>query len=231
MVWDKSAFPPLSLLHILWLNIGAVIFPAFGIIFNPITSNSLEDNAYVNGKMFNSELKINILIRSLLTMIFALIVYVFSLGPADSWAINQDRARTATMTILLMAQIAFAFQCCRTNESGFFRKFFSSKTLITLSVIVILIHLSLIYVPYLSEIFETKPLSWMDWIPIIIAFAIFWLPLDELFTTSREYEDEEDIEYEREENAIIEDPPSIIEDNVTEDEPEKTEGENEQEET
>jgi Ca2+-transporting ATPase len=207
--WDKLVFPPLSLLHVLWLNIAAVMIPAFGIIFNPITSNSLEDGAYANGKMFNSELKINIIIRSLLMMIFALIVYVFSLGPADSWVANQDRARTATMTILLMAQIAFAFQCCRTNESGFFRKFFSNKALLTLSVIVIIMHLSIIYVPYLSAIFETRPLSWMDWIPIIIAFAIFWLPLDELFTTSSE--DEEDIELESEEKIIFEDNPPIIE--------------------
>ncbi|HGE72885.1 TPA: cation-transporting P-type ATPase [Candidatus Poribacteria bacterium] len=220
VIWDKSAFPPLSLLQVLWINISAVIIPAFGIIFNPITIYSLEDGAYTNGKMFNSELKINILIRSLLTTIFALIVYGFSLGPVDSWAINQERAMTATMTILFMSQIAFAFQCCRTNESGFFRKFFGNKILITLSLIVIIMHISIIYVPYLSGIFETSPLSWMDWIPIIIAFAIFWLPLDELFTTSREYDDEEDIEDESEEKTVVIDESFIPNDN-----PEKTEDE------
>lgn len=227
ILWNKPAFPPLSLLQVLWLNIAAIVIPAFGIIFNPITSYSLEDGAYVNRRIFNNELKINILIRSLLTTIFALIVYVFSLGPVDCWAINQERARTATMTILFMSQIAFAFQCCRTNEIGFFRKFFSNKILITLSVIVIIMHLSIIYVPYLSEIFETSSLTWMDWIPIVIAFAIFWLPLDELFTTSREYDDEQEIVYENEESSIVEDKPFPIIDDPERTEPEKTEDENE----
>ncbi|MGB9597235.1 MAG: cation-translocating P-type ATPase, partial [Candidatus Poribacteria bacterium] len=54
MVWNKPAFPPLSLLQVLWLNISAIVIPAFGIIFSPITTYSLEDGVYINGKIFNS---------------------------------------------------------------------------------------------------------------------------------------------------------------------------------
>jgi magnesium-transporting ATPase (P-type) len=166
--------------------------------------------------MFNSELKINILIRGILTAIFAIIVYAFSLGPTDSWDANQDRAKTAAMTILVMSQLAFAFQCCRTSEEGFFRKFFRNRLLLGLVFLVILMHLAIIYVPIVSVIFGTKPLSLIDWIPIIVAFAIFWLPLDELFTTNVEYEEEyEERSYER--RDVVEDDLFGSEDNEEDD--------------
>jgi magnesium-transporting ATPase (P-type) len=162
----------------------------------------LGDGTYSHGKVFNNELKINILIRGILTAIFAIIVYAFSLGPADSWDANQDRAKTAAMTILVISQLAFAFQCCRSAEEGFFRKFFSNKLLLGLVISVILMHLAIIYVPTVRIIFGTKPLSLIDWIPIVVAFAIFWLPLDELFTTNVDYEEEyEERSYEKREVA------------------------------
>jgi len=205
--WKDFAFPPLSLLQVLWINLVASSIPAIAIIFNPFMTNPLGDGTYAHGRVFNSELKINILIRGILTAIFAIIVYVFSLGPTDSLGANQDRAKTAAMTILVMSQLAFAFQCCRSSEEGFFRKFFSNKLLLSLVILVILMHLAIIYVPYVSAIFGTKPLSLIDWIPIIVAFAIFWLPLDELFTTNVEYEEEyEERSYDKREIAEDEQP-------------------------
>jgi hypothetical protein len=71
-------------------------------------------------------------------------------------------------------------------------------------------------VPTVSAIFGTKPLSFIDWIPIVVAFAIFWLPLDELFTTSIDYEEEyEEKSYEKRES--IEDDRTIIDDTELED--------------
>jgi hypothetical protein len=71
-------------------------------------------------------------------------------------------------------------------------------------------------VPTVSAIFGTKPLSLIDWIPIVVAFAIFWLPLDELFTTSIDYEEEyEEKSYEKRES--IEDDRTIIDDTELED--------------
>lgn len=216
LFWKGFVFPPLSLLQILWINFIACSIPAIGIVFNPFTTNLLGDGTYAHGRMFNSELKINILIRGMLTAIFAIIVYAFSLGPTDLWDANQDRAKTAAMTILVMSQLAFAFQCGRSSNDGFFRKFFSNKLLLGLVVLALFMHLAVIYVPTVSAIFGTKPLSLIDWIPIVVAFAIFWLPLDELFTTSIDYEEEyEEKSYEKRES--IEDDRTIIDDTELED--------------
>jgi Ca2+-transporting ATPase len=187
-VWHDFTFPPLSFLQVLWINLVAGIIPAFGIIFNPQTGNTLGDGTYVYGKVFSNELKANIFIRGILASIFAIIVYAFSLGPAEFFT-NQYRANTAAMSILVISQLAFAFQCCRSSNKGLFQKIFGNRLMLALGVLVMLMHLLVVYLPQLNEIFSTKPLSLVDWIPIAVAFAIFWLPLDELFTTtSPEYE-------------------------------------------
>lgn len=192
--WKDVKLPPLSLIHILWFNTIAIVIPAIAIAFRS-TLGSMTEDMYLHGSIFNSELKGNILIRGLLTGIFAIIAYIFSFGPAESWSINQEHASTALLTILVMSQLAFAFQCC-SSRNKFWAKFISNKLMIFSFFIVLLMHLSIIYVPIANEIFGTKPLSLIDWIPIVVAFAILSLPLDEIFTTHVEYEEE--IEYKNE---------------------------------
>jgi magnesium-transporting ATPase (P-type) len=82
-----------------------------------------------------------------------------------------------------MSQLAFAFQCRRIPDEGFFRKYVTSKFLLGIMFVAIALQLSIIYIPSVSRIFETQPLSLFDWIPILAAFVICSLPLDELFNT------------------------------------------------
>ncbi len=192
--WKGIKLPPLSLIHILWFNTIAVAIPAIAIIFRSASSKMTED-MYLHGSIFNNELKGNILIRGLLTGIFAIIAYIFSFGPTESWNTNQEHASTAVLTILVMSQLAFAFQCC-SNRNKFFSKFISNKLMVILFFIVLLVHLSVVYIPIVNKIFGTKPLSLIDWIPIVVAFAILSLPLDEIFTTHVEYEEEKEYESE-----------------------------------
>ena len=186
--WKDVKIQPLSLIHILWFNTIAVAIPAIAIIFRSVSGDMSED-MYLRGSVFSNEIKGNILIRGLLTGIFAVIAYIFSFGPAESWDTNQEHARTAVLTILVMSQLAFAFQCSA-SRTGFFSKFVSSKLMVFLFIIVLLMHLLIIYIPFINTIFGTKPLSLIDWIPIVVAFLILSLPLDEIFTTRVEYEEE-----------------------------------------
>ncbi len=126
--WKDVKIQPLSLIHILWFNTIAVAIPAIAIIFRS-ASDDMSEDMYLRGSIFNNELKGNILIRGLLTGIFAVIAYIFSFGPAESWNTNQEHARTALLTILVMSQLAFAFQCS-SNKNKFFSKFVSSKLMI-----------------------------------------------------------------------------------------------------
>jgi Ca2+-transporting ATPase len=181
--WEDFPFPPLLFLHVLWINLLAGSIPALATIFNPVTDDVMKDGPYQRGSIFDGGLRSKILIRGILTAFLALIAFTFSLGSSDSWEINQGRAMTATFTVLVMSQLAFAFQCRRTPDEGFFRKFLTSKLLLGITLVAILLHLSIIYISPVSTIFRTKPLLPVDWIPILVAFVICSLPLDELFNT------------------------------------------------
>lgn len=179
--WKGSLQSPLSPIHILWLNTFGVILPSIAIAFRPTVDGDISDGNF-RGSIIDGELKINVLLRGLLAAVFAIVAFMFAFGPERSWEPNAERACSAVITILLMTQLAFAFQCCSTSK-GVFRKFISSKLLILISFIIIAFHLSIIYVPTLNEIFKTQPLSVADWIPITLSFIIFSLPFDELFSS------------------------------------------------
>lgn len=176
--WRDFPFPPLSLIHVLWINLLIVSIPALAIIFNPVTDSVMKEGPYSRGSIFDDGLKSKILIRGILTTFLALTAFVFS----------QDRATTAAFTTLVMSQLAFAFQCRRTPDEGFFHKYVTSKFLLGIMFVAIALQLSIIYIPSVSRIFETQPLSLFDWIPILAAFVICSLPLDELFNTHEEEE-------------------------------------------
>jgi len=199
--WRDFPFPPLLFLHVLWINLLAGSIPALATIFNPVTDDVMKDGPYQRGSIFDGGLKSKILIRGMLTAFLALIAFTFSLGSSGSWEINQGRAMTAAFTVLAMSQLAFAFQCRRTPDEGFFRKYLTNRLLLGITLVAILLHLSIIYIPPVSMIFKTKPLSPADWIPILVAFVICSLPLDELFNTHAE--DEERGEILEEESAQV----------------------------
>jgi magnesium-transporting ATPase (P-type) len=181
--WRNSPFPPLSFLHVLWINLLGVSISAIAIIFNPLTDGAMKEGPYPRGSIFDSRAKSEMVIRTLVATAFALIAFAFSLGYQKSlWVNNQSRAITAVLTVLIMSQLAFAFQRRRTPDESFSSRFLKNKLLLILTSLVILIHLSVIYVPRINQIFGMKPLSLVDWIPVLAAFVICLLPLDELFS-------------------------------------------------
>ena len=179
--WAQLPFPPLSFLHILWISLLAGSIPAFAIAFNPTTDGVMKEGPYERGEIFGEGLGNKIAIRGILITLLALIAYAFSLGYSTSWQINQGVAMTAAFTTLMMSQLVFAFQCRSTPGEGFFRKFISNKLLLIITFVVILLHFSIIYITPVSQIFGTKPLSLIDWIPILVALVICSLPLDDIF--------------------------------------------------
>ena len=164
------------LFYVLWINLLAGSIPALAMVFNPVKDGVMKDGPYLRGRIIDDELRRKIPIRGALTALLALFAFVFSLGPQAALG----RAVTAAFTVLVMSQIAFAFHCRRTPDEGFFRKYLTSKLLLGLALLAILLHISILYVPPINQLFKTESLLLTDWIPILIAFVICSFPLDEL---------------------------------------------------
>ena len=171
--WEGYSFPPMSFLHILWINLLAGSICAFAMVFSPVTDGVMKEGPYSPGIIFDNGFRSKIAIRGVLTIVLALIAFVFS----------QERAATAAVTVLIMSQVAFAFECRRIPDEGVIRKYFANKLLLGAAFLVMLLHLAAVYISPINRIFGMEPLILMDWIPIVAAFIISSLPLDELFST------------------------------------------------
>lgn len=172
--------------YVVWVNLVAGIIPAIAMTFSPVTSGVMKEGPYLRGKIFDDRLRSKLLTRGVLTAFLALVAFIFSLGSQG----NQGTAITAAFTALVVSQIAFAFQCRATPDEGFFRKYLTNKLLLGLAFLVIALQVSIIYISPISRAFRIESLLLKDWIPILVAFVISSLPLDELFETRVVEEDQ-----------------------------------------
>lgn len=179
------------ILYVLWINLVAGIIPALAMAFSPVTEGVMKEGPYLRGKIPGDGLKNRLLISGILTAFLALIAFAFSFG----FQADQGRAVTAALTVLVISQIAFAFQCRSTPDEGFFRKYLTNKLLLGLALFAILLQVSIIYISPISQIFRTESLLLTDWIPILLAFVICSLPLDELFSIRLKKEEQSEKEY------------------------------------
>ena len=75
---------------------------------------------------------------------------------------------------VVFAQMGMSMNNRTDYESVFKRKLFSNHYINAGLVIEVLILLALMYVPFLNGIFNTAPISWIEWIYLIcIPFVVF----------------------------------------------------------
>ncbi len=172
--------------YVVWINLVAGVIPAIAMAFSPVTDGVMKEGPYLRGKIFDDGLRSKLLTRGVLTALLALTAFIFSLGSQA----NQGSAITAAFTVLVVSQIAFVFQCRSTPDEGFFRKYLTNKLLLGVAFLVIILQVSIIYISPISQAFRIEPLPLTGWIPILVAFVISSLPLDELFETSVVEEDQ-----------------------------------------
>jgi len=84
-------------------------------------------------------------------------------------------ARTVTFTTLAFTQWVNGINCRSEKKSIFKMPFFSNKYLIAGLTVGIILHLSVLYVPFLQQLFSTTPISLTDWLKIVlVGSTIFW---------------------------------------------------------
>jgi Ca2+-transporting ATPase len=81
-------------------------------------------------------------------------------------------ARTMAFTTLVFAQLFYVFECRSENYSPFELGFFKNKFLVAAVTCSVAMQLSVIYVPFLQDIFNTVVLSGWEWLVIILFSGI-----------------------------------------------------------
>lgn len=175
---------PLTVLQILTIDIGTDMVPALG-----LGAESAEENVMKQPPRSAKERLLNKNVVLVGFLWYGLLGTLFSVGgyflasllngwPGIPLAAEgtQGYAEATTMMLagVIFSQIGMALNNRTDYESVFKRGLFSNRYINIGFIIEILILIALMYVPFLSGIFNTAPISWIEWLYlIIIPFAVF----------------------------------------------------------
>ncbi len=153
---------PLLPLQILWMNLVTDGLPALALGIDPIEPDVM--------KRKPNNPKEKILNRSSLALILT-VGTIIAVGTLAMFYLElssgEARARTVAFATIILFQL-FASLSFRSRYSLLKIGVFSNKKLILAILLSFLLLLMVIYVPFFSAIFDTTPLSAIDWVKMII---------------------------------------------------------------
>ncbi|MGC9517205.1 MAG: calcium-translocating P-type ATPase, PMCA-type [Methanomicrobiales archaeon] len=150
-------FPiPFNPIQILWINIIMDGPPAQSLGVEPPEKDIMERLPEKEDIMPRNNL-LRIIFAGIVMTIGTLVLYYFEL----SSGVETIKATTIAFTVFVMFQIFNVFNC--KSKSGF-----SNRFLLIAVAASFLLHVCVIYIPFLQGIFRTVPLSIMDWVLIVL---------------------------------------------------------------
>jgi len=163
---------PLLPLQILWINLVTEGALTVNLIMEPKEEDVMHQPPdKKNEPIITKHLLKLLLFRSpiMAAGIIGLFLYEITRGQGLLYA------RTVTFTTLAFTQWVNGINCRSEKKSIFKMPFFSNKYLIAGLTVGIILHLSVLYVPFLQQLFSTTPISLTDWLKIVlVGSTIFW---------------------------------------------------------
>jgi len=171
IVFALFLFMPLPLLpsQIIWLNLVTDSFLVIAFAFEPKQKLGTTKQDRNKLKVLVDKVTIERIIIMGLVMSLGT-VYLFSYYNTFE---GIEVARTVALTLLAVYQWVNVWNCRSEKKSVFSQNPFSNHYFIYALAIVSVLHMALLYVPFMQHIFSTVPLSLEQWIVI----ALFTLPL------------------------------------------------------
>ncbi|OUM96516.1 MAG: calcium-translocating P-type ATPase, SERCA-type [Firmicutes bacterium ZCTH02-B6] len=172
-----AALPlPLSPLMILWVNLVTDGLPAIALgMTKPDEDIMRRPPRSPKEGVFSRGLHWKILGRGLLIAACTLAVFVIGLrGPG-----GESHARTLAFTVLVLAQLVYAFQCQSEHHSVFEVGFTRNPPLVAAVATSLAMHVAVLYVPLLQRVFGLVPLDPGDWL-LVFGFSAWYLGAEAL---------------------------------------------------
>lgn len=171
---------PLLPIQLLWLNLVTDSFPALALGVEPAepnimaqkprdTKEGILDKAMYGGIVFQA------------VAISGACLLAYYLGALRYGVVDGlPRVRTIVFTTLITAELLRAFSSRSQDYTLFKIGFFSNKTMNKAVVVSFALTVVVLYVPFLTDIFHTVPLSAADWV-IVLSFSLFPLVIGEIY--------------------------------------------------
>ncbi|MCX8193883.1 MAG: cation-transporting P-type ATPase [Candidatus Pacearchaeota archaeon] len=157
---------PLLALQILFMNLVTDDLPAITLGFNPPSHDVMKTPPRKKSQIINKQLFILLSVAGIIMAAGTLGVFYYALKVLDKDIVT---ARTSALITLIFFEIANAFNF-RSFRYGVHKlPLFANKYLVYASLVSILATIAIIYIPSLSNIFETAPIDLYHW---LFAFVI-----------------------------------------------------------
>lgn len=174
---------PLAAVQILAIDLGTDIFPSFSLGLEPSEPNVMKRKPFsVAEKIIDSRGIWRLLRVGLIMAVGAVIAFILSMmrggwdfgNKIDATSVLYIRSTTAAYAVLAMSQMANLLQARSENYSVFAIGFFKNKFAIGAIFISTAVFLSFMYVPFIQKYLHMLPITWQDWMVVLITtIAVF----------------------------------------------------------
>lgn len=178
-LFSRGGIPlPLTVMQILSVDLGTDMLPALG-LGTELPEEGVMDKPprAANESLLNKRLLIlAFLWYGLIESAISMGAYFFTQA-MNGWApgmpligsgVIYRQATTMALASIVFSQIGVVL-CARTEKQSIFKKgIFSNKNVVKGIIFEILLITALIYVPFMNKIFQTAPISGIDWIYLVL---------------------------------------------------------------
>jgi len=161
---------PLLPLQILWINIIMDGPPALALGMEPGRPDAMQKRPRAKNAPFVSKPFLTNIISSGLLM-FAMTLGIFALYSLSADPLMTAKAGTMAFTVFIMLQLVNAFNC-RSGRLSAWHNLLGNKWLLLAAGASVCLHLAIVYMPLLQEMFKTTALGAADWMLITLAAAL-----------------------------------------------------------
>jgi Ca2+-transporting ATPase len=163
---------PLMAIQILFVNLATDGLPAIALGVDPADKDiMLQRPRPKNESVFARGLMEKIILRG--TLIGICTVMSFILG--KYWGMSLEACRTLALSTLVLSQLLHVFECRSEKHSIFEINLFSNMYLVAAVCVSITMLLSILYIPFLQEVFHTVALNLLQWIIVIFFSGIIFM--------------------------------------------------------
>ena len=162
---------PLTPIQILWVNMVTSVTVSLALAFEGIEKGTMQlpprspKTPLLSGYFIWRILFVATIIGGLT---LAMNLYLLDKG------IGQGLVKTITLQTIVFAQMFHLFNSRSIRGFAFGRNFFANKAVFLVSIAMILLQLSITYLPFMNSVFGTEPLSLADWkYPLCLGAIVF----------------------------------------------------------
>jgi len=156
---------PLIAIQILWINLVTDGLPAIALAADPIDKAVMNKPPRKRTESVWKGMAPFIIEYPILVILFSLFIFT------STFESDLVLAQTMVFTMLVMFEKTQAF-ACRSLDKPIGRKLFENRWLVYATILTIVLHLAILYTPFLNNLFHVKPLNLGQW-EIIIGLSLF----------------------------------------------------------